>query len=323
MKTKSKVLLAIAVVTFVVTLVSLLPVDFWFVRSIDLVREPIVWFLTGSTIVALFIRDGGAWKAIALFGASILIHLWRMWPYLAIAPTQVAITGEVEDSCFDALAVNVKVKNEGYTQIAAQIERIDPDILFLMETDERWVSELQTVIDAYPHTQTHPQPEAFGMVFASRVPVEKSAIVENTYRDTPTLYATVRPADGRLVEFIGLHPKPPLPGWNTEERDENIVNAGTQTPDRLPDAIVMGDFNDVPWSRTTSKLRDAGDWRDPRIGRGAYPTFPADYLFVGWPLDQIMVKGGVEVNAFEILPDNGSDHRAVYGRFCPAANDQG
>ncbi len=141
-------------------------------------------------------------------------------------------------------------------------------------------------------------------------------MVENTHRDTPTLYATVQPQGSPPVEFIGLHPKPPLPGWDTGMRDKNIVNAGIQTPDRLPDAFVMGDFNDVPWSRTTTKFRETGDWRDPRIGRGTYPTFPADMLLAGWPLDQLMLKGSLRLTSFEILPHNGSDHRAVLARFC-------
>ena len=80
--------------------------------------------------------------------------------------------------------------------------------------------------------------------------------------------------------------------------------------------MVMGDFNDVPWSRTTTRFRETGDWRDPRIGRGTYATFPSRYLFAGWPLDQLMVKGDLEVGSFAVLPDNGSDHRAMYTRVC-------
>ena len=213
------------------------------------------------------------------------------------------------------MSVNVKVENDRYAQIAEQVERIDPDILFLMETDEEWAAQLEPVLAGYEHVDRHPQPHAFGLVFATRLRVIKTNIVENTHRDTPTLYATVQPGS-RPVEFIGLHPKPPLPSWDTQMRDENIVKAGVQTPDRLPDAMVMGDFNDVPWSRTTTKFRDTGEWRDPRIGRGTYPTFPASLVAIGWPLDQMMLKGDLELTEFEVLPDNGSDHRALYARVC-------
>ena len=312
------VLVTLSALILVAVLISLLPTDAWFVRTVDLVREPMSWIALLLLLISLFALSGKARSAAAvMFTVAIVINVWRIWPYIPLAGTQIALEEPVSgDRCFTALAVNVKVKNTGYAQVAEQIRSVDPDVLFLMETDQRWVNELAGVTSAYAHVDTHPQPEAFGMVFASRVPVTRSNIVENTHRDTPTLYATLQPEGGNPVEFIGLHPKPPLPDWNTEERDENIVNAATQTPGRLPDAITMGDFNDVPWSRTTSRFRDKGEWRDPRTGRGTYPTFPADYTWAGWPLDQLMVKGDIKLRRFEVMPDNGSDHRAMLGEFC-------
>lgn len=86
-----------------------------------------------------------------------------------------------------------------------------------METDRDWIKALQPILSQYDHVQTHPQPEAFGLAFATRLPVSRSTIVENTDRDTSTIYATLKLNDSRPIEFIGLHPKPPLPGWDTEE----------------------------------------------------------------------------------------------------------
>jgi endonuclease/exonuclease/phosphatase (EEP) superfamily protein YafD len=289
----------------------------WFVRTIDLVREPLIYLTTVFFLLSFFANATRRWISVGLFALVIAINLWRMWPYLAVAGEELALSDAVQSNrCFTALSVNVKVTNTGYDQIARQIESVDPDVLFLMETDQSWVDALQPALAKYAHLQAHPQPHGFGMVFATRLPVTKLQIVENTHRDTPTLYATLSPAGTPPVEFIGLHPKPPLPGWNTELRDENIVNAGLQTPDRLPEAIVMGDFNDVPWSRTTTKFRQMGDWRDPRIGRGAYPTFPANMLLLGWPLDQLMLKGNLDLSGFEVMGNNGSDHRAMFGNFC-------
>ncbi|NTZ43223.1 endonuclease/exonuclease/phosphatase family protein [Altererythrobacter sp. SALINAS58] len=306
-----------------VVLISLIPSDAWFIRTIDLVREPLTYLAALLLIVALFVGSRWRWATVAVLALTIGLNVWRLWPYSALAPTQIALAEAPqavgEARCFSAMSVNVKVKNKDYGAVIDQVQRYDPDLLFLMETDQAWINALQPVLANYGHVQTHPQPEAFGLAFATRLPVLKSNVVENTYRDTPTLYATVQPEGSAPIEFIGLHPKPPLPEWNTEMRDENIVNAGTQTPDRLPHAFVMGDFNDVPWSRTTTEFREAGDWRDPRIGRGTFATFPADLLLLGWPLDQIMVKGGLQVTSFEILPDNSSDHRAVLASFCGPA----
>ncbi|MBU1605357.1 MAG: endonuclease/exonuclease/phosphatase family protein [Alphaproteobacteria bacterium] len=322
MKKLGTALVAISVLMLVAVLVSLVPSDIWFIRTVDLMREPISYAAALLLVVALFVGGARRWAAVAMFALVIVINVWRIWPYSALAEPQLALAGDAtaaaaaEGRCFSAMAVNVKVENEQYARIAAQVERYDPDVLFLMETDTRWIEALEPILADYDHVQRHPQPKAFGLVFATRLPVLKSNVVENTYRDTPTVYATLQPAGSRPIEFIGLHPKPPLPDWNTERRDENIVNAGVQTPDRLPDAVVMGDFNDVPWSRTTTRFRETGDWRDPRIGRGTYPTFPADLRAIGWPLDQLMLKGDLDLQSFAVLPDNGSDHRAMIARLC-------
>ncbi len=314
------VLLVVAALLLVVVLVSLIPSDQWFIRTIDLVREPMAYLAALLLLLALFAGSRWRWATVAMFALVIGITIWRIWPYSALAGTQLELAEGAATPegprCFSAMAVNVKVKNTQYARVAEQLRRYDPDLLFLMETDQRWIEALEPVLSEYDHVQRHPQPEAFGLVFATRLPVIKSNVVENTHRDTPTLYATLQPEGSPPIEFIGLHPKPPLPGWDTERRDENIVNAGIQTPDRLPNAFVMGDFNDVPWSRTTTKFRETGDWRDPRIGCGTYPTFPANMLLVGWPLDQLMLKGGLQLTSFQVLPDNGSDHRAVLANLC-------
>lgn len=301
-------------------LVSLIPSDMWFIRTIDLVRESMAYIAGFLLVVAIFAGTRSRWASVSMFALVIGINISRVWPYSALAGTQLELAEDRSSSdegrCFSAMSINVKVENEQYAALTDQLRRYDPDLLFLMETDQLWIERLEPVLSRYSHVRRHPQPEAFGLVFATRLPVLKSSVVENTHRDTPTVYATVKPEGSPPIEFIGLHPKPPLPGWNTEMRDRNIISAGIQTPDRLPDAIVMGDFNDVPWSRTTTKFREMGEWRDPRIGRGTYPTFPTDMLLLGWPLDQLMLKGRLELTSFEVLPDNGSDHRAMLANFC-------
>ncbi len=312
-------LTVMAILAFLVTLVSLWPTDYWLVRTVDLVREPLAYLAVLFGLLALVINGKGHWVAVALFGLTALVNTWRIWPYSVLAGEEIETIAANEAQmaqCFTALSVNVKVKNAEFAEVAAQIEEVSPDLLLLMETDQNWIDELQGTLADYPYTLTEPQPHAFGMVFASRLPVADARMVENTHRDTPTLYATIDLPNGENFEFIGLHPKPPLPDWNTEERDRNIVRAGTRTPGNNPDSLVMGDFNDVPWSRTTTHFREEGNWRDPRIGRGTYPTFPANLAALGWPLDQIMLRGSLDLRDFTIMPDNGSDHRAVRATLC-------
>ncbi|MGB3754271.1 MAG: endonuclease/exonuclease/phosphatase family protein [Parerythrobacter sp.] len=305
------------------TLASFTNGDQWFVRAFDLVREPHLYLALILAVVSMLVLHGKRRMVGVVFLVVAALNFWRIWPYTSFAGEEIALSDPAQGSqCFTALALNVKMKNTDHRAVIEQIEQADADILLVMEPDARWARKLAPVLARYDTTLSEIQPNAYGMIFASRVPVRSARVVENTSRNTPTLYATLDLANGAAFEFIGLHPKPPVPGTNTQMRDENILNAGRQTPDGLANALVMGDFNDVPWSRTTTTFRKQGNWRDPRIGRGTYATFPADMTALGWPLDQIMLRGGMELRSFSVLPDNGADHRALRAEVCagPEAN---
>ena len=307
-----------AAVMLVASLLSMLPSDQWFIRALDMVRQPALYLAALLGVLSLLAARGWRWGLVAAFAAVALIQLWRLWPYLPFARETVALYDGPEQSCFTALSLNVKQSNTGDAEVAALIREENPDLLFLMETNGEWLQALQPVLSAYPQTVVEPQDNTFGLALATRLPLASSRTVDSTSADTPTLYATLTGPTGDRFEFIGLHPRAPLPGQDTDARDASILRAGAATPDRLADALVMGDFNDVPWSGTAVKFREGGNWRDPRLGRGTHQTFPADYAWAGYPLDHLMVRGDVEVRSFEVLDDVGADHLPLRAEVCVA-----
>lgn len=296
-------------------LLSLIPGDQWFIRVLDFIREPLFYLAICLAAVSLLARSR-RWWLVGGFTLVAAIQLSRFWPYFALAPQQVAIAAEADGECFTAVSLNVKMTNHGYAKVARFLDQTRPDLLLLMEPDANWERELAPQLARYSYRLSKPLNNTYGMIFASMLPVRKAQMVVNTLANTPTLYATISLPSGATFEFVGLHPRPPLPGQDTGTRDASIARAGARTPDRLADVLVMGDFNDVPWSRTTTTFRKQGGWRDPRIGRGTFATFPAKYVFIGWPLDQFMVKNEMELSSFEIMPNVGSDHRPVLVRAC-------
>lgn len=316
-------LAALSGLALAVTLMSLLNTDAWFVRLLDFVREPMLYIALALAFLAVLALRKWRWPVVGGFVAVAAIELIRIWPYVPMASEQLALGDvPVKSQCFTALALNVKMENTQYDRVAKLIAQRDPDALLLMEPNAKWLGALEEVLARYPHRLNKPLDNKYGMAFASRVPVTSARMVSNTSANTPTLYATLSLANGAEVELVGLHPRPPLPGQDTETRDANIARAGAVTPDRLAEVLVMGDFNDVPWSRTTRKFVRKGGYSDPRIGRGTYPTFPATRTWIGWPLDQLMVKNGVSVDTFEVLDAVGSDHRPLAARLCVAAPDR-
>ena len=55
---------------------------------------------------------------------------------------------------------------------------------------------------------------------------------------------------------------------------------------------------------------------DPRVGRGFYPTFNANYPVLRWPLDHLFVSPHFELMQIDLLPDIGSDHLPIFFRLC-------
>ena len=310
-------LLLLAVLQCAATIVSLLDTNRGIVRILDFVREPSIYLSALLGVLALIVNKKRSWPTLLVLAVSAGINLWRIWPYTFIAPAQLPLPDEVDGmSCVRVLSLNVLQSNDQYDEVAALIEREDPGLLLLMETNETWMKALEPQLSSYPFILAEPLDNRYGMVFATRLNVERAQMIANTSSNTPTLYATATTEDGAQFEVIGLHPRPPLPGESTKMRDANIARAGARTPDRLDNVLAIGDFNDVPWSRTTSQFVSEGGYRDPRAGRGSFATFPAAYAFAGWPLDQIFVKNGVKVESFSLLEDVGSDHLPLAATVC-------
>ena len=320
MKTRSiagKAVIGLLALLAIAAIISLWDTNRGAVRVLDTLREPTIYLAAILVVVGIFLARSKAVWVLALGALVIGINLWRMWPYTFLAPAQIPLPEDVDGmSCASVLSFNVLQTNDRYDATARLIEAEQPDILLLMETNQVWLDALQPQLARYGYTLTRPLENKYGMVFATTLQVDRAEMVANTSSNTPTLYATLRMGDGARFELIGLHPRPPLPGESTAQRDTNIARAGSRTPDMLSNVLAIGDFNDVPWSSTTQKFVHDGGFRDPRAGRGSFATFPADYAFAGWPLDQIFVKDGVKVEALEIGRDVGSDHLPVLGRVC-------
>ncbi|HYE59203.1 MAG TPA: endonuclease/exonuclease/phosphatase family protein [Rhodothermales bacterium] len=308
--------LVAAVLVATLTFASLLPVDWWGIRALDFPRLQL-FVLCLIALAGLVATHGLAAPPLVLavealtLGAAVYQGA-RIAPYTRLWPQQVRRASSPGPS-FRLLIANVLMDNRDATRLLAQIRSADADVVVLTEPDDWWADQLKAVHAAYPHRVEMPQPDTYGMIVLSRLPLIAPEVKRLVEPDIPSVHAQVE-LDGHRVALRFVHPKPPAPqeAESTEERDAELVMVGREVKRHRGPAIVAGDLNDVAWSRTTSLFQRISSTLDPRRGRGLFSTFHARHRLMRWPLDHVFHTAHFTLERLERLGYNGSDHFPMF-----------
>lgn len=300
---------AVAIAALVTTLLPLTNSVTWWVRMWDFPRLHIasvaLFSLLAILPIAVFLKPLLA----AVLVGIVIYQAIQIFPYTPLAKTEVDIApAPTPEEEMVLLSINVLMENKRHDDLIAIVEREDPDVLLLMETDETWNSALSEILSRYPTVKSHIAGDHYGLIFATRLPASRVELLWPVADDTPAVRAILTSPSGANFNFIGLHPRPPVPGNTTTVRDKQIKNAALMTQSSERPTIVMGDFNDVAWSWTTRRFKQYGDLLEPRVGRGMISSFHADYWFMRLPIDQLYLTDNVGLVSFRRLENFGSDH---------------
>jgi len=304
----------------VLTFLPLWKTDEWWVRLWEFPRLQIAVLLAAG-IVALVTagpRKGQTfWIATAAGLAALGWQLWRVAPYQPLWPTMMPSAGQCaagdEVRLFNA---NVLLHNDNYGGLIAIVREIDPDVVLLIEPGPQWAAAISPLHSAYPHRIGEPIANKYGIILLSKLPLVAAEIRHLVKPDVPSVKAGLRLRSGQTVDFYGPHPEPPLPRNDSGMRDAELVRVGSEIRNSKRASIVLGDLNDVGWSATSRLFRSLAGVADPRVGRGPYPTYPADIPFLAWPLDYGFATPHFRLTEMKRLPDIGSDHRAMLFGLC-------
>ena len=314
------VLRVLGIVLVLGTLASATDANQWWIRIWDFPRIQIFIALIVAAVGLWFLdRSWRPWSSLVLVIVA-AYHLYRIAAYTPLAPAEMGdIEGLAvdEQACFSLLTLNVLQDNREYDRTLDLIRREDPDLILLTETDQAWIDALEPVLSGYPGRIERPLDNTYGIAFASKLPMSNASIQDFAQKDTPSVLATLQAGDNSF-RMIGLHPRPPKPKQDTEERDAEIVIAARMSRELRMPVLTLGDFNDVAWSDTTSLFKGIGRFLDPRVGRGTYATFPAGMVWLGWPLDHLFATEEFLLDTMEVGASVGSDHRPVKARMCLA-----
>lgn len=308
-----------SVFVIVISFAHLIRLEYWWIRIWDFPHlQTAVLTLIG--LVAWLVLDHTfQWPVVLLPIGLVIAFLyqgWLMYPYTPLHRKEVRslarrkIGPDINSNTVRLLTANVYQENTRMPDVLKLITDNQPDVVLLLETNEAWKQAMQPIESTYPYQVLCPLENTYGLLFYSRFPMVSHELRFLIQDDIPSIYAQLVMTSGQRVHFYGVHPMPPSPTehYRSTERDAELLLVGKEARQRSGPIIIAGDLNDVAWSHTTRLFQRVSGLLDPRIGRGLFSTFNANYFFLRWPLDHVFVSHHFKLAQLRRLPNCGSDH---------------
>lgn len=209
------------------------------------------------------------------------------------------------------MSMNLLTENEQTRKVRNLIRRKQPDVILLMEMNQRWLDQLEPLFDTYPYRTAQPRPDNFGIALFSRKPFEEISIRRVSSHRVPVVFASVR-HEGRTIRLVGLHA---LPAWKPDYfhgRNELLSVVSAELARVEGPKMVIGDLNTTSWSSHFQSFTKTAGVRDSRYGFGIQPTWPAIWYHpLKMSLDHCLVSREFIVRHREADPYIGSDHYPI------------
>lgn len=278
----------------------------------DAGRLQLVVFLSILLIIGAFTFDFSKDIEIALIlllSGAIIYHLYVIFPFTIFYKKEIEATTN-RNCCLRMLTCNVRMSNQNAEKLLGLLHRKNPDIILLTETNFAWIEKVAVLEYEYPHRILQPQENTYGMALYSKFPLENSEVKFLVEEEIPSIHTNIK-IKGLTVQFIGLHPRPPAPWTNEENKDLELIKAASLTNHNLNPTVVTGDMNDVCWSKITKAFKAISGLKDPRVGRGFFNTYNANIPFFRYPVDHFFVSDHFKLREIRKLKHVGSDHFPV------------
>ncbi|GGF05318.1 Uncharacterized conserved protein YafD, endonuclease/exonuclease/phosphatase (EEP) superfamily [Chishuiella changwenlii] len=286
----------------------------WTIRVFDYPRLQKFTLLTLACILFIFIEKNNF--TVMLFASLLVSAIYLLWviiPYTVIGKKMIdEVKLRPDEKPLDIMVYNVLQYNEEYQKLVDLLKKRNPDIVFLLETNKKWMESIKEATDEYKYKIEVPLENTYGLLFYSKLPVKHQEINYLISDEIPSIVADIE-YNKQTIRMYGLHPTPPVPQENEEstERDAEILLIGKKAKEYQKASIVFGDLNDVAWSRTTRLFLKTSKMLDPRRGRGMFSTFHANYWFLRWPLDHFFLSSQFRLVEMIREPHIGSDHYPI------------
>ncbi|MEW4489355.1 endonuclease/exonuclease/phosphatase family protein [Thalassoglobus sp. JC818] len=302
----------VAVAVVIPTVLSLMARWFW---PLDLLTHFRIQIAAIQLAVAAILLLIGRFK-IAIIPVVALI--WNVtWfgeyliPHRQVDETSVQVDeSDLTSNKLRVMSVNVFTRNRNHDRLIEVIRKHQPDIVLILEVNDRWSRALQQLNADYPHSLHSPREDNFGMAVFSRIPFIESGFQQIGRASLPMFRGQVQ-LDSERIEILGFHVLPPTRTEGAMSRNEDLVAIAQIAEESPHPMIVLGDMNCTPWSPYFRDVCRTGKLRDSRIGFEISGTWPAGNPFVRLPIDHILVSPEFSVTSFSNCNNISSDHLPV------------
>lgn len=257
------------------------------------------------------------WGTILIHTGLVIYHGIILVPYTIIYRKNTVQNTAHDSKPVSIISVNVYQFNKCYEKLIGLIREIEPDIILTMESNQAWETALSVIEKEYPNFKKVALENTYGIHFYTKLQVESIKTNYFIADDLPSIEASLFTENGIPFTFFGVHPPPPSPTEeeNAKERDGELLAVGKKIKETKGPVIVVGDFNNVAWARSSILFRKTSELIDPRIGRGFVSTFHAKYRMLRFPIDLFFHSTDIFIDDFKTLRNIGSDHLPLFCRF--------
>ena len=247
--------------------------------------------------VLIFLKNK-SWMFKGLLLLAFLSNVYHLIPYISFGPSHDDREGVV------VCSINVLSYSQTYEEVMDYIQRADPEVVVLIEVNQRWKEALSPLQATYPYQVDASAEGNYGMMLISKTPFSSSRIEYTSFMRTPMILATL--PNGLTV--AGVHYRSPDLYEKFLARNQtyrSIANRRAFYPENI---LFMGDFNTTTYSIHLRRFMKAMKLTDSRIGRGLFSTWPTLFPPLWVPIDHALVSDKLQIIRREKGPHVGSDH---------------